>query len=337
VRLKEAKIFINQTILVTGVNGFVASWLTKRLVDLGANVVGVLYEENPLSELFNSGYDKKIIIEKGDLKNIAFLEKIFKKYRFNYCFHLAAQTIVQTAREKPWETFENNIRGTYNLLEISRLYGELKGFIFTSSDKAYGEQKKLPYREQQPLEGIFPYDVSKACGERLVLCYYHTYGLPIAISRCGNIYGGGDHNFSRLIPDTIRRLLCNQRPLVRSDGTPIRDYIYVEDVVEALISLATKISETGIQGEAFNFSGEKPYSVLEVVNKILEITNKSKLKPKILGKGTPEGEISKQYLDCKKAKMLLGFKPKTSLEKGLKKTINWYKDFFKKSDFGLPK
>lgn len=313
--------------LVTGVNGFTASWLTKRLIDCGAAVAGIALEDNPLSELFLSGYDRRIEVLWGDLKDRDFLETAFQRAGFEYCFHLAAQTIVGKAHQDPWDTMENNIKGAYNLLEAARHRGGLAGFIFTSSDKAYGAQTELPYRETQPLKAVYPYDVSKACGEHLAFSYHQAYGLPVVVSRCGNIYGGGDRHISRIVPDTVMRAIKGECPVIRSDGTPTRDYIYVEDVARVLMLLAESIGSAGVSGQAFNFSGERPFSVLEIVHRILEVAGRTDLKVRILGRGVPEGEIPHQYLDCTKAKEVLGFEPEIGLDEGLARTVEWYRRF----------
>ena len=252
---------------------------------------------------------------------------LINEYEIDTCFHLAAQAIVQTANRSPLPTFEANIRGTWNLLEALQNNRLVKRIVAASSDKAYGDQKNLPYKENNsPLSGLHPYDVSKSCCDLIAQAYAHTYKMPIGIARCGNIYGGGDLNFSRIVPGTIKSILQNENPIIRSDGTYIRDYFYVEDTVDAFLALAEALDRKEVQGHAFNFGPEKPMSVIDLVNKILEISG-SKLKPNILAEA--KNEIKKQYLDCGKARKMLGWKANTQLDDGLKKTISWYKEFFK--------
>jgi len=241
-------------------------------------------------------------------------------------FHLAAQTIVGTARRFPLSTFEANIRGTYNLLEACRLHGCLVGrIVIASSDKAYGEQSELPYREDMPLVGQYPYDVSKSCSDLIAQSYYQTYGMPVAIARCGNVYGPGDLNWSRLVPGSIRSLLGGERPIIRSDGTYVRDYIYVKDVVSAYMRLAECLSEEGVGGGAFNFSTEIPMTVLEMVVQIQRSIGVTALEPEILN--ASKGEIREQYLSAKKAHQLLDWRPEFKMQDALNETIAWYREF----------
>ena len=306
--------------LVTGFTGLLGSWLTKELVEKGANVVGLIRDIVPQSNL--DGVTEKISVVHGDVEDLNVVERALNEYEIDTVFHLAAQTIVVTANRSPISTFETNIKGTWNVLEASRRINTVKCVVVASSDKAYGDQEKLPYDETTPLKGTHPYDVSKSCADLIAYSYYKTYNLPVCITRCGNFYGGGDLNFNRLVPGTIRSVLNNERPKIRSDGTLIRDYIYVKDGVNAYILLAEKMREMNIAGESFNFSNEDKHTVKDITEKILKLMD-SKLKPEILNEA--KNEIKHQYLSAKKAREVLGWKPKYSLEEGLKETMDWYK------------
>lgn len=325
--MKVSNNWENKNVLVTGATGIIGSWLVHDLAEKGANVTAIIRDQVPKSQLVLYGYINKINVINGSLEDLQIIERALNEYEIEICFHLGAQTIVQTANRSPISTFESNIRGTWNLLEAARRSSLLKSLIIASSDKAYGEHKNLPYKEEYPLRGLHPYDVSKTCADMLSQTYANTYGMPIGIARCGNVYGGGDLNFNRIVPGTIRSILFKEAPIIRSDGTFIREYIYVLDIVAAYMHLAENIHKEKIKGQAFNFGTEKPMSVLEIVNKIIEVMN-SDLKPKILG--TAKGEIKEQTLSCEKARKLLNWKPSYSLEKGLKETIEWYKSFFSK-------
>ncbi len=316
----------NRNVFVTGCSGLLGSWLTKVLVERGTNVTGLIRDLVPKSNLNWSGFSDKINIVRGEIEDYFLLERTINEYEVDTVFHLAAQTIVTVANRNPLSTFESNIKGTWNILEACRRNPLVKRIVIASSDKAYGDQEKLPYDEDTSLEGRHPYDVSKSCSDLLCRAYFETYKLPICVTRCGNFYGGGDLNFNRIIPGTIRSILNKERPIIRSDGTLIRDYFYIEDAVEAYLLLAKKIEELNIQGEAFNFSNEIQVTVLDLINKVTKLMG-SDLKPKILNEAT--NEIKHQYLSAKKAKEMLSWRPKYTLEEGLKKTIEWYKDFFK--------
>lgn len=318
----------NKRVLVTGANGFLGSHLSIRLLKKGAYVIGII-KENPPKSFLNIALreiknKQKIKIIKSDIVGFGAMVRIFKTYMPTICLHVAAQPIVGIANKSPLSTLEANIKGTWNILEVARICGT-KAVVVASSDKAYGEHKKLPYTEDAPLLALHPYDASKTCTDILTRVYAHTYSLNTTVTRCANIYGPGDFNFSRIIPDTIRLATFNKNPVIRSDGTPLRDYIYIDDTVDAYLLLAKKLYERKIKpGEAFNFGTGKPISVLSLVNKILTITDKYHLRPKILSKGKIKGEIDKQYLSSAKAKKLLGWKCRFSLEQGLKETIDWY-------------
>jgi len=315
----------DQNVFVTGCTGLLGSWLTRALVERGANVTGLIRDLVPKSNLNWSGFNDKITIVRGEIEDYFLLERTINEYEIDTVFHLAAQTIVTIANRNPVSTFESNIKGTWNVLEACRRSPLVKRIIVASSDKAYGNQEKLPYDENTPLEGRHPYDVSKSCADLLCRAYFETYKLPVCVTRCGNFYGGGDLNFNRIVPGTIRSMLNKEAPIVRSDGTLIRDYFYIEDAVEAYLCLAEKMEELNIQGEAFNFSNEIQVTVLELVNKIIKIMG-SNLKPKILSEAT--NEIKHQYLSAKKSREILNWKPKYTLKDGLRRTIKWYEEFF---------
>lgn len=316
----------NKNVFVTGCTGLLGSWLTKALVDRGANVVGLVRDNVPRANFFRLKLNKYINAVRGEVENYFLLERIINEYEIDTVFHLAAQTIVTIANRNPISTFKTNIEGTWNLLEACRRSLTIKRIIVASSDKAYGEHEILPYTESAPLKGSHPYDVSKSCADLIALAYYHTYKLPVCVTRCGNFYGGGDLNFNRILPGTIRSVLFNERPVIRSDGKFIRDYVYILDAVEAYLFLAEKMDELSIHGEAFNFSNEIQLTVLELTSLILKLMDREDLQPVVLNE--TKGEIRHQYLSAEKAKKILGWKPKYSIEEGLKETIQWYKEFF---------
>ncbi len=315
-----------RNVFVTGATGILGSWLVKDLLAKGANITILKRDHVPDSELELSGAMRKVNIVHGSLEDYWAVERALNEYEIDTCFHLAAQAIVQAANRSPLPTFESNVRGTWILLEALRKSQLIKGIIIASSDKAYGEQENLPYKEDSsPLLGLNPYDASKSCCDLIAQAYARSYNMPIGIARCGNIYGGGDFNFNRIVPGTIKSIIHNENPVIRSDGTYIRDYFYVEDAVDAFLALAEKLGRKEVQGQAFNFSPENRISVMELVGKILKISG-SGLKPEILS--IASNEIKEQYLDCGKAHMILGWEPKTGLDEGLRKTVRWYKEFF---------
>jgi CDP-glucose 4,6-dehydratase len=320
----------DKNVFVTGATGILGSWLTMKLIKAGANVVSLIRDWVPESNLILSGFINKINIVRGELEDYPLVLRSLNEYEIEVVFNLGAQPIVGTANRSPLSTFEANIKGTWNILEACRNVSTVKQIAVASSDKAYGEQKILPYSEESPLIGRHPYDVSKSCADLIAQAYYHTYKLPVGITRCGNFYGGGDLNWNRIIPGTIRSVINNEEPIIRSDGTPMRDYIYIEDVVEAYITVAENLVRDEIKGQAFNFGTNNPISVLDITNKILVISGAPRLKPKIMSKGKIKGEIDKQYLSSEKAKTMLNWKPHFTLEKGLKKTLDWYKEYFEK-------
>lgn len=317
--------WIDRPTFVTGGTGLLGSWLVKKLLEFKADVVCLVRDWVPQSELVISGTFEKVKVVRGDVRDQTLLERVLGEYEINTVFHLAAQTIVGIANRNPISTLETNVQGTWSLLEACRRSPTVKQIILASSDKAYGEQSNLPYDENTPLQGRHPYDVSKSCADLIAQMYAFTFNLPVVITRCGNLFGGGDLNWNRIVPGTIRSVIKGENPIIRSDGTLIRDYFYVEDAVMAYIMLAEKLAEDRkLSGEAFNFSNEEPLSVLEITQRILRLM-KSELKPVILNEACYE--IPKQYLSAKKARQILGWRPIYSLDEGLNLTIKWYKNF----------
>lgn len=315
--------WVNKNVFITGATGFLGYWLTKALVEAKANVVVLVRDPDPQSALINTNLINKTRVVQGALEDYSALERAINEHEIDTVFHLGAQTIVGTALRNPLPTFESNIRGTYNLLEACRQHKTLvKRIVVASSDKAYGSSLVLPYTEDMPLKGQHPYDVSKSCTDLISYTYYHTYGLPVAVARCGNLYGGGDLNWSRLVPGTIRNFYFKIAPVIRSDGTFTRDYLYVEDAVHAYLVLASNFHKEHISGQAFNFGPNAPSSVLDIVGALQRLMNCSDLSPKILNEATDE--IRDQSLDSTKAKQFLGWQPLFSLEQGLQCSIDWY-------------
>ena len=313
-------------VLVTGATGMVGSWLVKELLASGADVVALVLDLDPQSELVRSGDLKRCAVVGGALEDIATLERAVTLHEVDTVFHLGAQTIVGVAHRAPLGTWETNVRGTYNLLEACRRHADLvQRVVVASSDKAYGETDALPYTEDSPLAGRYPYEVSKAVGDLIAQSYHHTYGLPVTIARCGNIYGGGDLNWSRIVPGTIRSLLRDEQPVLRSDGSFVRDYLYVRDAAAAYIRLAEGVGSDGVAGSAFNFSDESPLTVLELVEAIRERMGKERIKPVVLDSAV--GEIQDQVLSAKRAHAVLGWKPQHDLRAGLDETIAWYREY----------
>lgn len=315
---------------VTGASGLVGGWLVERLLELNASVICLVRDWVSQSALLKSErFLGKTTLIRGDVRDYELLERVLGEYEIDTVFHLAAQTIVGVANRNPISTFETNIAGTWRLLEACRRSPKIKHVVIASSDKAYGEHTTLPYDEKTPLQGKHPYDVSKSCTDLLATAYAVTYDVPIAITRCGNFFGGGDLNWNRLIPGTIRSIAKDKRPLIRSDGSYIRDYFYVEDGVEAYILLAESLAkDSSIKGEAYNFSYEKEITALEMVEKILDLMG-SDLKPIICNETS--NEIYRQCLSAEKARSQLGWQPSYSVETGLVKTVNWYVNMFSKT------
>ena len=312
--------------LVTGGTGLLGGWLVRLLVDAGADLVCLVRDWVPQSLLVRDRLIEKLKVVRGDVRDQKLLERILGEYETDTVFHLAAQTIVGIANRNPISTFETNIAGTWELLEACRRSPTVKQIVLASSDKAYGDHKNLPYDEDTPLSGQHPYDVSKSCADLIARAYAMTYDLPVVTTRCGNFYGGGDLNWNRIVPGTIRSILRGQRPVIRSDGNYVRDYFYVEDGAAAYVLLAEKLSATReLCGHAFNFSNETQVTVSELVDKILELMG-SDLKPNVLNQAS--NEIRNQYLSAAKARKMLNWNPLFTLDEGLQQTISWYKGFF---------
>jgi CDP-glucose 4,6-dehydratase len=315
----------DRRVFVTGCTGLVGAETVRALLDRGAHVVGLVRDRVPGSELFRSGLVRHIDVVRGAVEDYALLERSLAEYEVQTVFHLAAQTIVGIANRCPLSTFEANIKGTWCLLEAARRCGAPPQVIVASSDKAYGEQEVLPYTEDAPLQGRHPYDASKSCADILALTYHHTYGLPVCVTRCGNFYGGGDLNWNRLVPGTVRSVLRGQRPVIRSDGSFVRDYFYVKDGALAYLHLAECMaSRPGVVGQAFNFSNELQVTALEMVRTILRLMD-SDLEPDVRNEAT--NEIRHQYLSAEKARRLLDWRPCYGLEEALGETISWYRDY----------
>ncbi len=315
-----------RNVFVTGATGLLGSWLVTELVRRRAKVTCLVRDWVPGSLLATNAVLQKTNCVRGELEDYSLLVRALNEYEIDTLFHLGAQTIVGTASRSALSTFESNIRGTWNILEACRTCSRtLERVIVASSDKAYGCHDKLPYAEDAPLQGRYPYDVSKSCADLIAFSYFYTYGLPIAITRCGNLFGGGDLNFSRLIPGTIRSVLYDQPPIIRSNGRYIRDYFYVRDAVQAYLQLAETLPDDDFAGQAFNFGNERPISVLELVQLILNLVQKTELVPII--RDDTNHEIPSQYLDCSKARRMLGWMPAYSLEGALCETIDWYRHY----------
>ncbi|MCG2712472.1 MAG: GDP-mannose 4,6-dehydratase [Candidatus Omnitrophica bacterium] len=322
----DKKFWEQKKVLITGHIGFLGSWLTNTLLELGANVVGVdIVKSRKGSVLIAKS--KNFNGVKADVANLKFLTKIISTNKPQIIFHLAAEAIVSRANNNPIRTFKSNIQGTWNILEAARNKDFIEAIVVASSDKAYGAHKKLPYKETAPLKGDHPYDASKSCADLLAYTYFHTYGVPVCVTRCGNIFGPGDSNLSRIVPDAMRCVLTNKKLLIRSDGKFTRDYVYVEDIVKGYVLLAQKMKKRKLAGEAFNFSDENPISVLDLVEKIYKIAGK---KPDYQILNTAKYEIKHQYLASQKARRVLGWKPMCTLDEGIKRTISWYSNLHNK-------
>lgn len=318
----------HRNVFVTGCTGLLGSWMVKYLMAAKANVVGLVRDHVPQSPLYQNGFPDMTIV-RGELEDLALLERAMNEYEIDTVFHLGAQTIVGVANRNPISTFEANIKGTWNVLEAARRTSTVTRVVVASSDKAYGDQDVLPYSEEAPLVGRHPYDVSKSCSDLITQSYYHTYHLPVAITRCGNFYGGGDLNFNRLVPGTIRSVLNGESPIIRSDGSYIRDYFYVEDGVLAYLHLAEQMDREEIWGEAFNFSNELQIPVIDLVDHIIKKMN-SNLEPIIQNRAV--NEIIHQYLSAQKAREMLHWAPQFTLDVALEQTISWYREFLRGGD-----
>jgi CDP-glucose 4,6-dehydratase len=320
-----ASFWLDRPTFVTGATGLVGSWLVRRLIEAGADVVCLVRDWIPQSELVRTGMIEQVKIIRGDVRDRDTLERILGEYEIDTVIHLAAQTIVTIANRNPISTFESNVMGTWNVLEACRRSPKVKQIVVASSDKAYGDQEVLPYREDTALQGVHPYDVSKSCADLIARTYAVTYGLPVIVTRCGNFYGGGDLNWNRIIPGTIRSVLRGQKPVIRSNGQFVRDYFYVEDGAAVYMLLAEQMAaRPELKGEAFNFSNEIQVTVSEIVELILGLLG-SELAAEILNETS--NEILHQYLSAEKARTELGWQPLFTLQEGLTRTIDWYRDF----------
>jgi CDP-glucose 4,6-dehydratase len=315
--------------LVTGGTGLVGGWLVPRLRDAGAQVVCLVRDWVPKSALVRSGIIERVTTVRGDVRDQQLLERVLGEYEIDSVIHLAAQAIVSVANRNPVSTFATNIEGTWALLEACRRSPSVRQIVLASSDKAYGDHDRLPYSEETPLRGQYPYDVSKSCADLIGQAYAATYKLPVAITRCGNFYGGGDLNWNRIVPGTIRSVLRGQRPVIRSDGQYVRDYFYVEDGAAAYTLLAERLAEDRtLAGQAFNFSYGNQVTVLDFVRRMLDLTG-SRLEPEVRNEAS--NEIRHQYLSADKARALLGWQPLFTLDEGLTRTIAWYRAFFEEA------
>jgi len=317
--------WLDRPVFVTGATGLVGGWLVRRLLDAGADLVCLVRDWVPQSELVRQGLLERVKVVRGDVGDASLLERTLGEYEIDTIIHLAAQTIVGIANRNPVSTFETNIAGTWALLEACRRSPTVRQIVVASSDKAYGDHELLPYTEDAPLRGVHPYDVSKSCADLLAQSYAVTYGLPVAITRCGNFYGGGDLNWNRIVPGTIRSVLRGQRPVIRSDGQYVRDYFYAEDGAMVNMVLAESLAQNpDLRGQAFNFSNEIQVTVLELVDRLLALMN-SRLEPEVRSEAT--NEIRHQYLSAAKAREKLNWQPLFTLDEGLRRTIDWYTAF----------
>jgi CDP-glucose 4,6-dehydratase len=314
----------DKRVLVTGATGMVGAWAVRRLLTEGAHVVVLVRDADPQSELLRSGTIQGTSVVSGRLEDYETVERSVNEHDVDTVLHLGAQTIVGTAFRSPMQTLQANVAGTWNVLEAARVHSDLvRRVVVASSDKAYGTVPELPYREDMPLRGVAPYEVSKSCTDLVTASYAHTYGIPAAIARCGNIYGGGDLNWSRIVPGTVRSLLRGEQPVLRSDGTFLRDYLYVEDVVDAYLVTAEALDGTSAPGEAYNFSDEKPLSVMDMYRAVCTAVVGKEVEPVVLGQA--KDEIKDQYLDASKARRQLDWSVRWGLERGLRETVGWYR------------
>lgn len=312
--------------IVTGARGFVGGWLAKALLDRDETVVAFdrrRVTEKP-SAIGMLGIERDLVQVEADLCDANEVKRALADNGVDTVFHLAAETIVSTVQASPVQGFESNVRGTWTLLQTCRELG-IQRVVVASSDKAYGAHEELPYREDFPLQPTAPYEASKAAADLIARSYWHSYGLPVAVTRFANIYGGGDLNFSRLIPEAVSAALDGRPPVLRSDGSPERDFLYVEDATSAYLALADNLHRADVRGEAFNAGGGRAYPVLEVVRTIARLADTG-VEPEIRGSGNPEGEIDRQYVDPSKLRETLGWEPEVGLEEGLQRTIDWYRE-----------
>ncbi|HEX8557335.1 MAG TPA: GDP-mannose 4,6-dehydratase [Pyrinomonadaceae bacterium] len=322
--------WLDRPTLVTGATGLIGGWLVRRLLEAGADVVCLVRDWAPQSVFVSEGLMNRVKVVRGDVNDQPLMERVLGEYEVATVIHLAAQTIVGIANRNPVSTFEANVAGTWSLLEACRRSPAVGQVVVASSDKAYGEHEVLPYSEDAPLQGRHPYDVSKSCADLISQAYAHTYGLNVAITRCGNFYGGGDLNWNRIVPGTVRSVLRGQRPVIRSDGQFVRDYFYAEDGAAVNMALAEALArDESLRGNAFNFSNEIQVTVLELAERILSLMG-SRLEPDVRNEAT--NEIRHQYLSAEKARRMLGWRPLFTLDEGLGRTIEWYRRFLSQGD-----
>lgn len=319
--MADSSDWTSRTALVTGIGGFIGSALAKALVEKGAKVVGVIRDFTDIRLLEVRGVLDRVNLVRGSINEPGLVERSLNEYEVDTVFHLAAQSLVGVANRSPISTFETNVAGTWNVLEAAR-HLPVERIVVASSDKAYGSQPVLPYTEQSPLAGSFPYDASKACADLIAHSYAVSYELPVAVIRCANIYGEGDLNWTRLIPGTIRSGLNGESPVIRSDGTPERDYLYLDDAVDAYLRLAEGLPK--VAGEAFNAGSGRAVGVLDLVEQILSLTG-GDTAPRVLGQAGRE--IDRQFLNSAKAREMLGWSPRTELSSGLRETVDWYRSY----------
>jgi CDP-glucose 4,6-dehydratase len=315
----------DRSVFVTGAYGLVGSWLVKALVARGARTTVLKRDSVVRSALVLEGTEREVNVVRGDVRDRDLIERALSEYEVDTVFHLAAQTIVGVARSSPASTFETNVRGTWNVLEACRGLG-IERVIVASSDKAYGAQDELPYRETSALQPLYPYDASKAAADLIARSYWHTFGLPVAVTRLANVYGGGDLNLSRLVPEAALAAIGGRRPVIRSDGTLERDFLYVEDAVDAYLAVCALLEDGRGGGEAFNAGGDRPRSVLEVVELTCRLAGTG-VTPDVRGAGTPPGEITRQWVDSTKLRQMSGWEPRVGLDEGLRRTLEWYREF----------
>ncbi len=312
-----------RSVLVTGAYGLLGSWLVKALLDGGARVTVLRRDDTPASALTLEGTEARCTVVRGDVRDLELLDRVLAEEEVDTVFHLAAQTIVGTARRSPLSTWETNVRGTWVVMEACRRHG-VPRIVVASSDKAYGSHDDLPYREDHELRARFPYDASKACADIVARSYFHSYGVPVAVTRFANLYGGGDLNGSRLIPEAVAAALAGRAPVIRSDGSPERDFLYVEDAVAAYLAIAAALDGGGARGEAFNAGSGRSWPVRDVVELVCRAAG-SGAAPDVRGRGTPDGEIDRQWVDASRLRDLTGWAPAVGLPEGLERTVEWYR------------
>ena len=313
-------------VLVTGATGLLGGWLVEALLSRGASVVAIVRDHVPRSRFVTERVLDRVTVAHGDVTDYQFVERVLAEYEIECVFHLAAQTIVTIANRAPLSTFETNVKGTWTVMEAARRVPTVRRVVVASSDKAYGEHAVLPYDEAAALQGCHPYDVSKSAADLIAQSYWHTFGLRVLVTRCGNLFGGGDLNWNRIVPGTIRSLLYGDPPVIRSDGQLVRDYLHVEDAVDAYILAAEALATSdNLAGQALNISYEQPKTVVEIVDRLLALMARGELTPIILGQAS--NEIPKQYLNAERARELLGWVPRMGLDEGLTRTIEWYRAY----------